>query len=211
MNAIRIVAFDCDGVLFNTDRVNQAYYNTLLRHVGKPLLTADQFSFVHMHPVAESVRFLFPDPGEREKAERFRQQMDYLPFVRDMEMTPGLIPVLTRLRQRYKTAIATNRTDTMNAVMTEHGLADYFDMVVCARDVIHPKPHPEPLFKILRQFQAASNQAVYVGDSKIDAEAAEGAGIFFVAYRNPTLSTDYHIHRMEDLEPILDSIGANPG
>ncbi len=211
MKAIRVVAFDCDGVLFNTDRANKAYYNAVLRHAGKPEMTAEQFAFVHMHTVAESMRYLFPDAGEREAGEGFRRQMDYRPFVREMEMEPGLIPLLARIRPRCKTAIATNRTDTMDAVMRVHGLTGHFDLVVCARDVVHPKPHPEPLLKILGHFQSDPRQALYVGDSEVDAQAAEGAGVFFVAYQNAALPADYHIRRLEELEAILDRRALIPG
>lgn len=204
MSIIKVVAFDCDGVLFNTDRANHAYYNSVLRHMGKLELTPEQFAFVHMHTVAESIRYLFPDPARFEAAERFRRQMDYSPFVRKMEMEPGLIPLLTRLKPRYKTAIATNRTDTMDAVMRVHGLTPHFDLVISAREVDHPKPHPEPLQKILRHFQAAPEEAVYVGDSIVDAEAARQAGVVFVAYKNAELAAHHHIRRLEDLESILN-------
>ena len=204
MKDIKVVVFDCDGVLFNTDRANRAYYNAVLRRLGKPEITAEQFAFVHMHAVAVSMRYLFPDDLEHQAAERFRRQMDYRPFVQEMEMEPGLIPLLSRLRPRYKTAIATNRTDTMDTVIKAHGLTDYFDLVICARDVVNPKPHPEPLQKILTYFHTDPRQTVYVGDSDVDARTAEGAGVFFVAYKNAALSADYHLNRMEDLEAILN-------
>ncbi len=208
MKDVKVVAFDCDGVLFNTDRANRSYYNAVLRHLGKPELTPRQFAHVHMHTVDQSMRFLFPDDAERRAAERFRQHMDYLPFVREMEMEPGLMPLLSRLRPRYKTAIATNRTDTMEAVMKIHGLNGHFDLVVCARDVARPKPHPEALEKILHHFRAKPRQAVYVGDSDVDARAARGAGVRFVAYKNASLPADYHIRRLEDLEAILTGASA---
>jgi HAD superfamily hydrolase (TIGR01509 family) len=208
MNAVKVVAFDCDGVLFNTDRANRAYYNAMLTHLGKPMLTAEQFAFVHMHTVTESLHRLFPDDAEFEAAQRFRKQMDYHPFIRKMEMEPGLIPLLTRIKPRYQTAIATNRTDTMDAVMLAHGLSEYFDLVVSARDVLHPKPHPEPLQKILTHFQADPDQVVYVGDTAVDAQAAKGAGVVFIAYNNPALPADDHIRRLEDLETIL--LGRSP-
>ena len=74
MKDIKVVVFDCDGVLFNTDRANRAYYNAVLRRLGKPEITAEQFAFVHMHAVAVSMRYLFPDDLEHQAAERFRRE-----------------------------------------------------------------------------------------------------------------------------------------
>jgi beta-phosphoglucomutase-like phosphatase (HAD superfamily) len=31
-----VVAFDCDGVLFDTEAANWAYYNHILGHFGRP-------------------------------------------------------------------------------------------------------------------------------------------------------------------------------
>jgi HAD superfamily hydrolase (TIGR01549 family) len=172
--------------------------------LGKPEITAEQFAFVHKHAVAASMRYLFPDDEEHQAAERFRRQMDYRPFIQEMEMEKGLLTLLSRLRPRYKTAIATNRTDTMDAVIKSHSLTGHFDLIICARDVVNPKPHPEQLQKILTYFQTDPRQVVYVGDSDVDARAAEGAGVFFIAYKNAALSADYHLNRMEDLEAILN-------
>ncbi|MBW1841164.1 MAG: hypothetical protein JRI75_05165, partial [Deltaproteobacteria bacterium] len=49
MKDIVVVAFDCDGVMFDTTRANMAYYNRILNHFGKPDMTPEQFSFAHMH------------------------------------------------------------------------------------------------------------------------------------------------------------------
>ncbi|MFH1103097.1 MAG: HAD family hydrolase [Pseudomonadota bacterium] len=207
MKHIHVIAFDCDGVLFDTHKANTDFYNQILNHIGKPNLTADQFSYVHMHTVDESLALLFPDEKDRSDAHAFRKTMDYFPFIRKMEIEPYLKPLLKRIRPRYKTAIATNRSDTMDAVIREHGLNGYFDIVVSARDVPKPKPHPDPLLKILHHFQVGPDQALYVGDSEVDEQAARGAGVTLIAYRNTSLSTRYHISSLRELEPMLTALG----
>jgi|GEM_PF-3964013 len=56
---IEVVAFDCDGVLFDTEEANTAYYNNLLEPFGRPLMTPEQFAYVHMHTAEASIAFLF--------------------------------------------------------------------------------------------------------------------------------------------------------
>ena len=69
MKRIRVVAFDCDGVMFDTETVNKAYYNQILQHMSKPALTTDQFGFVHMHTADEAISHLFPDKGRSRRSQ----------------------------------------------------------------------------------------------------------------------------------------------
>jgi len=204
MKRIRVVAFDCDGVMFDTETVNKAYYNQILRYMNKPALTPDQFAFVHMHTADEAISHLFPDKAEAVEANAYRKQMPYLPFLEKMEIEPYLKPLLRRLRPAYPTAIATNRTNTIQTVLEAHGLVDLFDLVVSAWDVDHPKPHPDPLNKILRHFDIEPDQLLYVGDSELDQIAAEAAGAILVAYKNPSLRSGFHITSLKEMERILE-------
>ncbi len=80
-------------------------------------MTPAQFAYAHMHTVDESLAHLFTDPQTLAAAQAYRRQMKYLPFVKYMEIEPHLKTLLTRLKPRYKIAIATNRTDTMPHVL----------------------------------------------------------------------------------------------
>jgi HAD superfamily hydrolase (TIGR01509 family) len=201
---VKAVVFDCDGVMFDTVKANTAYYDHILRHFGKHDMTPEQFSYVHMHTVDEALAYLFDDAAQLVQARDFRKQMSYLPFLQFMEIEPGLKPLLRRLKPRYHTAVATNRTDTMNRVLRSHGLEDAFDLVVTALDVINPKPHPDQLNKILDHFALAPDQTIFIGDSELDAAAARAAGVSFVAYANRMLAADFHIERLDQVEDILN-------
>ncbi len=53
------------------------------------------------------------------------------------------------------------------------------------RDVPRPKPHPDLLLKALAHFDVPPDQALYVGDSDLDRQAARGAGVRFLGFRTP--------------------------
>jgi HAD superfamily hydrolase (TIGR01509 family) len=203
MNDIRVVAFDCDGVMFDSVQANMDYYNSILSHFGKPLMTPEQFAHAHMHTTNEVLANLFKDMESLEAAHLFRKKMSYRPFIKDMRIEPGLMSLLRKIRPKYKTAVATNRSDTMRGIIEEHGLEGLFDLVICALDVKNPKPHPESLTKITEHFGIKPSQAIYVGDSVLDEMAAKAAGVPLVAYGNKNLSADYHINKLKDLEDIL--------
>ena len=203
MKNIQLVIFDCDGVMFDTSNANTQYYNHILNHFGKPQMTREQFAYSHMHTVDQALAHLFGDAAELAAAKDYRKQMSYLPFLAYMQIEPDLKPLLKRIRPPCKTAIATNRTDTMNRVLENHGLKPLFDLVVTALDVRHPKPQPDQLVKILDHFACQPTQAIYVGDSELDQKAARAAGIPFVAYANRALSADHHISRLGEVAELL--------
>ena len=207
MNDVRVVAFDCDGVLFETVEANRAYYNHILAHFGRPAMDEHQLRYVHIHTVQQSVAHLFADDADRQAAMAFRAAIDYGPFLKYLTIEPHLKALLDWMRNRYQTAIATNRTDTMDRLLREFGLADRFDLVVTSLDVERPKPFPDPLFKILSRFRVEPRQAVFVGDSEVDEATARAAGVPFVAYRNPALEASWHIESLKELEGVLQGSG----
>ncbi|HSO63281.1 MAG TPA: HAD family hydrolase [Desulfobacterales bacterium] len=207
MNDIRVVAFDCDGVLFDTVEANRAYYNHILAHFGHPAMDESQLRYVHIHTVQQCVAHLFADDADRQAAMAFRASIDYGQFLKYLTIEPHLKVLLDWMRNRYKTAIATNRTDTMGRLLREFGLADQFDLVVTSLDVERPKPFPDPLFKILSRFGVEPRQAVFVGDSEVDEATARAAGVPFIAYRNPALAANWHIESLEEIKGFLQGSG----
>jgi HAD superfamily hydrolase (TIGR01509 family) len=129
--------------------------------------------------------------------------MSYLPFIRHMVKEPHLDRLLSALRPAFKTAVATNRTDTMDRVLQEHNLEGAFDRVVTALDVTHPKPHPEQLLVLLDHFGIDPSRMVFIGDSELDAAAARQAAVPFIAYANQELEAAHHV---SDLLQVLQLI-----
>ena len=183
---IKVVAFDCDGVMFDTEKANKAFYNRILNHLGMPIMTPEQFSYANMHTAEKVLAYLTTDPERFEAAQAYRKKIGYLPFIPFMEIEPYLKQVLKKLRLKYNIAIATNRTDSIDHALKEFDLGGYFDFVVSALDVKRP------------------NQMIYVGDSELDEIAARAAGTYLVAYNNRNLDADFHINGLQELEEILE-------
>jgi HAD superfamily hydrolase (TIGR01509 family) len=194
---LKLVAFDCDGVLFDSLKANTAFYNAILAHFGYPAMSPEDVDYVHSHTVWESLAHIFPNHAEPEEILNFARSLDYRPFIPMMVEEPYLREFLGFLRATCHTALATNRTTTTRAVLSYHGLADDFDLVVSAQDVTRPKPHPEAFRLILAHFGLKPEEAVYIGDSRVDEEFAARAGVPLVAYRNPHLKAAYYLESFE--------------
>lgn len=202
MSTLAII-FDCDGVMFDSRQANVNFYNHILFHFDLPPLTEKDVEFVHTHTAAESLHYIFRGTPYGAKAQEYRLKVDYIPFIKDMVMEPGLKEVLTILKPKYGLAVATNRSNTIEKVLEINGLSHYFDIVVSSLDVKKPKPHPEPIFKILKFFRIKPQECLYVGDSEIDFTVCQASGVPFIAYRNKSLQADYYIDSLMEILKIL--------
>lgn len=207
MRSLKLVVFDCDGVLFESRNANRMYYNHLLEKFGRPPMTDEELEYVHTHNAILSTAFIFRRwPEEAAEAEAYRATVDYAPYLKYMRMEEGLPEFLASLeRKGVKRAISTNRTTTMPAVLEMAGIGAAFDIVVTALDVRHPKPHPEALLKILDHFGFPAEEGIFIGDSAVDADHASAAGMKIIAFRNSGLKADFHagsFREVADLPPF---------
>ena len=206
-SALKAVAFDCDGVMFDSSQANQSFYNTILEHMGRPPLTSSQVEYAHMHTVDEVLAHLVGGGEDYARAHQCRRAVGYDRFISEMTMEPDLTEVLQWLRPTYKTAIATNRTNTMQTVMGIFGLEAHFDLVVTASDVARPKPDPQMLLKILETLDFNPRELLYIGDSQLDAQAALAAGVWFAAFRNPGLEAHLYLDTLSQIKGELNHHG----
>jgi len=119
-------------------------------------------------------------------------------------MEPHLVEVLEKLKEKgILRVINTNRTTSMKYIMERYNLRPYFEMVVTALDVKNPKPHPESIEKILREFNLNKEEAIFVGDSDVDQQTAKSSGVKFIAYKNEEIANDLFIDDHFDLLKIV--------
>ena len=186
---ILCVIYDCDGVLFDSLEANQRLYNDLCVSVGRSPLKEGEMPYVHSHTVYEAIRYLFSDDEDLEKKALEQLKKIHLrDYIIHLKMEPHLLETLEWLKKRgIHRAINTNRTTSMPFIMERFNLRPYFDMVVTALDVKHPKPHPESIEKIIKALNLNRDAILYVGDSEVDRQTAKASGVRFAAYENRSI------------------------
>jgi len=206
-NTTKAIIFDCDGVLFDSKDANIAFYNRILSQFHLDPMTQEEVEYVHVSTAEGALRYLLAardrDPRIVEQVLNHRPRIDYTPFIHLMHMEPNLKELLTALPHHIKRAISTNRSYTIGDVLRIHGLEGEFHLVISALDVQNPKPHPESVLTILRHFDLSPAEALFVGDSAVDQEAAQGAGVPFIAYKNRSLQAEYHIDDFLAIKEIV--------
>jgi phosphoglycolate phosphatase len=95
---------------------------------------------------------------------------------------PGVAAALDALvAAGHALGVCTNKpADPARAVLAHVGLLDRFGVVVGGDSLPVTKPDPAPLFAALEALPQGA--AVYVGDSEVDAETAQAAGVPFLLF-----------------------------
>ncbi len=183
------VIFDCDGVVIDSRAANIAYYNYLREYIGLPVLTREQEDFVQAATVNQAMDAIFPKPLQpllRDAAKKISYVRDIMPHI---GCYPGLHDVLDFCRASgLRLAMNTNRTDGMDTLLDNCRLRGYFDPIVLASHVPHPKPAPDGALFILKSWEIPHEKALFIGDSASDKGAAQGASIPFLAFQTDGLA-----------------------
>ncbi|WP_457577377.1 HAD family hydrolase [Desulfomarina sp.] len=192
---LKLIVFDCDGVMFDSKEANRKYYNYLLKEFKCCEMSDEEADFVHMHSVDESLSHIFRKYKDIsiQDIHEFRQKISYDPFLRYMTMEPDLLPFLEQVNPLYALAISTNRTNTMQPLLESFGLSRYFGKVMTAANASRPKPAPDALLEILDFYSCFPGNAIFIGDSIIDEQHAASCNVDLIAFKNPDLNGKYHV------------------
>jgi HAD superfamily hydrolase (TIGR01549 family) len=205
--AKRLVIFDCDGVLFRSERANVAFYNEVLRRLGEPAMDVPGEAACHALASSQLFERLFSDrPELADRARSIAQALDYGPYYALMSPQEDLYDVLASLRADYRLAMATNRGKTAAEVVRRFALDRYIELTIGVLDVARPKPHPDMLVRCLGHFGFEPEAALYVGDQQIDADAAFAARVSFVAVGEAVKSPANRIDSLGDLLRLIPEL-----
>lgn len=172
------VLFDLDGTLINTKRLYiECYRQAVLPYVGRELTREE---ILALRPRSE-LRFLFDVVGEARLAaclEDFYRAYERLHDAHFRGIYPGICELLAVLRMAGSPlGIVTGKSRRSWTLTRDRHLLGPFDVLVFDDDVTAPKPDPQGLHIALDRIGADPAQAVYVGDSRSDIEAAVAAGV----------------------------------
>ncbi len=196
----KVVIYDCDGVMFDSLESNYVFYNRVMAHLGRPPLDRsdeEARTVLHTYSFSDVMEYFFTNDPARDDALAFAKTIRYRELAPYMRMEEGLIETLDRIRPHVSLAICTNRASSMEMIIEDFGLNGYFSCIMTASQVTYPKPHPEPLLRVLDHFGIQAGEALFVGDAEVDRRAAAGAGVPFVAYKSELPAAPRISHHQE--------------
>ncbi|HHL41456.1 MAG TPA: HAD family hydrolase, partial [Candidatus Bathyarchaeota archaeon] len=100
---------------------------------------------------------------------------------------PCIEELLKGLDAKYKVAMVSNTmSDQPRMLLEEANLDQYFDLLICSRDLAVRKPNPEIFRIVLDRIDAKPSETVHVGDSvEADMYGARNAGITGIWIKTP--------------------------
>jgi len=187
------VIFDSDGTLIDSRAAHRSFYGRLKQDLGlEPLSTAEE-DFVFISTFDKALQRLIP-PGLRRQAREAAEDLRASHFHPLVKAQPGLEPVLDHLAGLgLRKAVNTNAGREVLEIYDRLNLSRFLDLVVTADDVDRPKPELEGVLRILGRLGFEASAAVFIGDSIIDQQTAQKAGVRFWAYNNDSLEAEVHL------------------
>lgn len=118
------------------------------------------------------------DVGERKKVLEFQAKLYEANYLGNVTAFPDVRNVFQALtRDGGRIALATDcKGPELKHYLSLLNVTDLIDSMACGDDVEHGKPDPRLVGLALRKLGVAAGQAVMIGDTPYDAEAASGAG-----------------------------------
>jgi phosphoglycolate phosphatase len=179
------VAFDLDGTLVDTAPDLIACLNAILVDEGLAAMDLSSARNLVGHGARVMIEHGFANAGRPLDETRSRALVDrFIPIyleriAEESAPFPGCTEALDILRAAgAKLCVCTNKlTNLSEALLEALGLAAYFEAIVGPDATTARKPDPRHLLDAISAAGGDRAVAVYVGDSRPDAQAARGARV----------------------------------
>ena len=179
---IRAVIFDVDGTLVDTNDLHAASWAEAFRHFGRDIPQNRV-----RHEIGKGGDTLMPALLPREVVERegkdieaFRKDLfmrEYLPRARAFPEVPALFRRIRAAGQKIVLASSSSAAEAERYQEVAR-IADLIDGATTKDDAEHSKPYPDIFRAALERIAPIpAEDAIVVGDTPYDAEAAEKAGL----------------------------------
>lgn len=104
--------------------------------------------------------------------------------------------------------ISTKFRYRIKELLDQHFPEDFLDIIIGGEDVKTPKPSPEGLLLAIKQLHVTKAETLYIGDSTVDAETAQKAGVDFAGITHGMTTAEElqrypHKKIMDSLEELL--------
>jgi phosphoglycolate phosphatase len=209
------IVFDLDGTLIDSAPDIQSVAAAVLGKLGKEKLTMDETRGFIGEGAAVFVSRMMKARGIEETPERHAAL--YKDFLAQYEFSvdkavfyPAVLDTLTILKLAgHRLGLCTNKPELPTRAVIRHmGLEHFFDAVMAAGMIDSRKPAPDMLLQTI--VELGDGPALYVGDSEIDAETAQRAGVPFAlysgGYRKTPLSEIYQDWVFDDFAVLGDIV-----
>ena len=180
---IKMVIFDFDGTLADTRKTIVAAKQETMRSEGLEVFDEEKCASTIGLTAKAGFREFYPDLSDDRLdtlVTKYREKFEELRATIPPVLFEGVDTVLAELKKRnIICTIATSRNrKSLIEFLTEWGMNDTFEYILCGEDTKRLKPYPDPVLKTLEKFALQADQALVVGDMPVDIKMGKGAGAY---------------------------------
>lgn len=185
---MKAVIFDLDGTLLNTIDTIKYYCDNALTKYGFEPVTIPQYKLMVGNGAKLLIERAMNNTREDWTQEEFENVFSAYNDAYDAdtlyltEPYPGVVDMLHKLKESgYKIAVLSNKPDfaTKDVVKTIFG-EGLFDIVRGGIDGVPLKPAPDGVFEIMKELGVSADEAMFVGDTKVDITTGKNANLYSV-------------------------------
>ena len=177
----KLAIFDLDGTILNTLEDLADAVNYALKEHGYPQRTIEEVRRFVGNGIRKLIERAVPTGLTDEEISGVHQTFSayYQEHCADKTRPyEGILPLLEHLREAgCLTAVVSNKADAAVQPLCQQYYEGLFDYAVGEREGIRRKPAPDAVQEVLRRLQIDAGEAVYIGDSEVDIQTAENAGL----------------------------------
>ncbi|MCQ4875598.1 MULTISPECIES: HAD family hydrolase [Odoribacteraceae] len=199
------IVWDWNGTLLDDVRISVDTINRMLEQKNLKRLTVDNYKSIFGFPVKayyELIGFDFSRDDWEEVSINFVNT--YNALAKDVELTPGIMPVLEGLKERgvRQYILSALQEDLLINMLERFHIRGYFDGV-CGSNNIYADGKVARGEEMLRTFPIDPSETLMVGDTLHDAEVAEALGFDVCLYSGGHNSAE----RLREKGMVLEQMG----
>ena len=212
MNKYKLVLFDLDGTLIDTDKlIFMGYYHMFKTYRNDYKVTFDDMLSFLGPTLMDMFKIYFPNENHNEMIEEYRRftMENHDKFVSSFKGAEETLKALKDIGVRLG-VVTSKRKDVASYGLKQFNLDKYIELLIDCNDVTKFKPDPEGINRALEYFNVDSKDTLMVGDSKSDMLAGLSANCDVAAvnysikgdfYKN--LNVNYVINELSEIIKIV--------
>lgn len=180
-----------DGVLIDSHDAWFDRFNASLNHFGFKEISVKEFNQnVWAVSFKENSKNYFPGITLDQILGFYHKTFDE--FVKKVKKIESVKEILKKLKEKnIKMAVTSNtQSEIIKKILGKIKIGKYFDVILGGEQVENPKPDPEIILKACKKLAIEPKEAIMVGDSTYDEQAAAAAGCGFIGYKMKNGITD---------------------
>lgn len=174
---LKLVIFDMDGLMFDTEQVNYRAFTEIVGEEGyQP--TFEQFTGflgLNARDIQKKYRIYYGDDVDAEGIyKKVGQRAKQIIREEGVPEKKGLRELLEAVREKnLLTAVASGSdTEVIKEYLERTGLTPYFDVVLSSKEVKRGKPYPDIFLEICQQLNVKAKETLVLEDSTNGVQAA---------------------------------------